>query len=146
VPDLEFYIDDTLDEVFRMEELFKKIKEDDKEYNPEPSEPRQKNMLAFKIALRYLFQKSLLMRSISSLPCLWWAWVWAHLPLIVVLHTFNGFENLAKSLYNSFYADITVSAIKGKTFADDKLLYDKLRNTKGVIAISKTLEEHISKS
>ena len=31
VPDLEFYIDDTLDEVFRMEELFKKIKEDDKE-------------------------------------------------------------------------------------------------------------------
>jgi ribosome-binding factor A len=29
VPDLEFYIDDTLDDVFRMEEIFKKIKTDD---------------------------------------------------------------------------------------------------------------------
>lgn len=31
VPDLEFYLDDSLDDVFRMEELFKKIKEDDKD-------------------------------------------------------------------------------------------------------------------
>ena len=30
VPELEFYLDETLDDVFRMEELFKKIKEDDK--------------------------------------------------------------------------------------------------------------------
>jgi ribosome-binding factor A len=30
VPDLEFYLDESLDDVFRMEELFKKIKDDDK--------------------------------------------------------------------------------------------------------------------
>ena len=31
VPELQFFIDDTLDYVFKMEEIFKKIKEDDKE-------------------------------------------------------------------------------------------------------------------
>jgi ribosome-binding factor A len=30
VPELQFYIDDTLDYVFKMEEVFKKLKEDDK--------------------------------------------------------------------------------------------------------------------
>ena len=33
MPDLQFYLDDTLDQVFKMEELFKKIQEEDK---PEP--------------------------------------------------------------------------------------------------------------
>ena len=31
VPELEFFVDDTLDHVFKMEELFKKIKEDERE-------------------------------------------------------------------------------------------------------------------
>jgi ribosome-binding factor A len=31
VPDVEFFLDDTLDDVFRMEELFKKIKSSDDE-------------------------------------------------------------------------------------------------------------------
>jgi ribosome-binding factor A len=31
VPDLEFFLDDTLDDVFRMDELFKKIKSQDEE-------------------------------------------------------------------------------------------------------------------
>jgi ribosome-binding factor A len=31
VPELEFFLDDTLDDVFRMEELFKKIKTEDDE-------------------------------------------------------------------------------------------------------------------
>ena len=30
IPELKFFLDDTLDHVFRMEELFKQIKEDDK--------------------------------------------------------------------------------------------------------------------
>ena len=29
IPELKFYLDDTLDQVFKMEELFKKIKDDD---------------------------------------------------------------------------------------------------------------------
>ena len=99
-------------------------------------------MLAFKIALRYLFsKKSTNAINIIAAVSMVGMGVGAF-ALIVVLSTFNGFENLAKSLYNSFYADITVSAIKGKTFADDKALYNKLRNAKGVMAISKTLEEN----
>lgn len=33
IPELKFYIDDTLDYVFKMEELFDKIKKDDEERN-----------------------------------------------------------------------------------------------------------------
>ncbi|CAN5301151.1 30S ribosome-binding factor RbfA [soil metagenome] len=34
IPELTFYIDDTLDYVFKMEELLKKVKEDDKSKGP----------------------------------------------------------------------------------------------------------------
>src|SRR5688572_13424974 len=36
IPELKFFLDDTLDHVFKMEELFKQIKEEDK--NPENNE------------------------------------------------------------------------------------------------------------
>lgn len=35
---------------------------------------------------------------------------------ILVLSVFNGFEDLVKSLYSSFYTDIRISPAKGKTF------------------------------
>ena len=35
VPEVEFYLDETLDDVFRMEELFKKIKANDQEVKGE---------------------------------------------------------------------------------------------------------------
>lgn len=35
IPELKFFLDDTLDHVFKMEELFKKIKEDEKKESPE---------------------------------------------------------------------------------------------------------------
>ena len=34
IPELQFYNDDTLDHVFKMEELFKQIKKDDEKFNP----------------------------------------------------------------------------------------------------------------
>jgi ribosome-binding factor A len=37
VPELQFYIDDTLDYVFKMEEVFKKLKEDDSKAGKEGS-------------------------------------------------------------------------------------------------------------
>lgn len=36
---------------------------------------------------------------------------------VLVLSVFNGFEDLVKSLYSSFYADVKVLPAKGKTFA-----------------------------
>lgn len=35
IPELKFFLDDTLDHVFKMEELFKQIKEDDEKKNNE---------------------------------------------------------------------------------------------------------------
>lgn len=99
-------------------------------------------MLAFKIALRYLFsKKSTNAINIIAIVSMIGMGVGAF-ALIVVLSTFNGFESLAKSLYNSFYADITVTAAKGKTFADNKTLSDNLHKVKSVLIISKTLEEN----
>jgi ribosome-binding factor A len=36
IPELKFFLDDTLDQVFKMEELFNKIKEDEAKNNNEP--------------------------------------------------------------------------------------------------------------
>ena len=42
IPELKFFLDDTLDHVFKMEELFKQIKEDDASKNAgSPSEPEK---------------------------------------------------------------------------------------------------------
>ena len=38
VPELQFFSDDTLDHVFKMEELFKKIKKDDENQSPAPTQ------------------------------------------------------------------------------------------------------------
>ncbi len=99
-------------------------------------------MLAFKIALRYLFsKKSTNAINIIAIVSMVGMGVGAF-ALIVVLSTFNGFEDLARSLYNSFYADITVTAAKGKTFTKDPQIIDKLRRLPAVEALSQTLEEN----
>jgi lipoprotein-releasing system permease protein len=99
-------------------------------------------MLIFKIALRYLFsKKSTNAINIIAAVSMVGMGVGAF-ALIVVLSTFNGFETLATSLYNSFYPDITVTAVKGKTFVDDPILRNKLIQSSQVLALSRTLEEN----
>ena len=49
--------------------------------------------------------------------------------LILVLSVFNGFEDLVKSLYTSFYPDIKVSPISGKTLT---LTADQIRHLSSV--------------
>jgi ribosome-binding factor A len=46
IPEIKFFLDDTLDQVFKMEELFNKIKsdEDDQATNKEDTEPRTTNL------------------------------------------------------------------------------------------------------
>ncbi len=99
-------------------------------------------MLTFKIALRYLFsKKSTNAINIIAAVSMVGMGVGAF-ALIVVLSTFNGFESLATSLYNAFYTDLTVTAIKGKTFTDDIQLRNKLISSPHVAALSRTLEEN----
>lgn len=61
--------------------------------------------------------------------------------LILVLSVFNGFEDLVKSLYSSFYPDIRIAPVTGKqiTLTQDQL--NKIRSVKGVMHISMVAEE-----
>lgn len=60
---------------------------------------------------------------------------------ILVLSVFNGFEDLVKSLYSSFYADIKVVPVRGKTFLLDSAQIAKLKSQPGVQAVSLIAEE-----
>src|ERR1700689_3186652 len=49
--------------------------------------------------------------------------------LVLVLSVFNGFEDLVKSLYSTFYTDIKISAQTGKTIT---LNNDQLKQLAGM--------------
>ncbi|HLP21594.1 MAG TPA: ABC transporter permease, partial [Chitinophagales bacterium] len=99
-------------------------------------------MLAFRIALRYIFsKKSTNAINVISRVSMLGMGVGAF-ALIVVLSVFNGFEGLVLSLYNSFYPDIEVRAVQGKTFEDNAVLSGKILKLDGVLTLSRTLEEN----
>jgi len=56
--------------------------------------------------------------------------------LIVVLSVFNGFEGLVKSLYTSFYPDIKISPVSGKTLTLTAGQLARLKAVPGVRAVS----------
>jgi ABC-type transport system, involved in lipoprotein release, permease component len=61
--------------------------------------------------------------------------------LILVLSVFNGFEDLVKSLYSSFYPDLKISPVSGKQITLTQAQLNKLRSVKGVRSISLIAEE-----
>ena len=61
--------------------------------------------------------------------------------LILVLSVFNGFEDLVKSLYSSFYPDLKISPVSGKQISLTQDQLNKLRAIKGVRSISLIAEE-----
>ncbi len=61
--------------------------------------------------------------------------------LILVLSVFNGFEDLVKSLYSSFYPELKVSPAYGKQITLNAEQLAKLRSVKGVRAVSLVVEE-----
>ncbi|MBK5285884.1 MAG: ABC transporter permease [Bacteroidia bacterium] len=62
--------------------------------------------------------------------------------LIIVLSVFNGFENLVRSLYNSFDPDIKITSAEGKTLNSDVVPFDKLKKINGISFIVPTIEEN----
>jgi len=60
---------------------------------------------------------------------------------ILVLSVFNGFEDLVKSLYSSFYPDIRIVPAKGKTFTLSNEQLKQIHQQTGVNAVSLTAEE-----
>jgi len=61
--------------------------------------------------------------------------------LILVLSVFNGFEDLVKSLYTSFYPDIKVSPFSGKTLTLTAGQIKQLTTVGGVKALSLIAED-----
>ncbi len=61
--------------------------------------------------------------------------------LVLVMSVFNGFEDLIKSLYNSFQPDIMVTPVQGKVFTIDSTTYTKLVDVEGVANVAKSIEE-----
>ncbi len=63
------------------------------------------------------------------------------MALIVVLSSFNGLSGLIKSLYNSFDADITISAQRGKTFQPIGAQFDSIRHLKGIRYFNEVMQD-----
>lgn len=60
---------------------------------------------------------------------------------IVVLSVYNGFEDLVKSLYASFYTDLKATPVQGKTFFLSPQELAAIKQTPGVKAYSLNVEE-----
>jgi lipoprotein-releasing system permease protein len=61
--------------------------------------------------------------------------------LILVLSVFNGFEDLVKSLYTSFYPDLKISPANGKTLTLNGDQLKQLAGIKGIRAVSLIAED-----
>lgn len=64
------------------------------------------------------------------------------MALVIVLSVFNGFDNLVKSLFNSFDPDLKISLVEGKTFVPVSQQLQLLSRTAGVAAFTKVVEEN----
>lgn len=64
------------------------------------------------------------------------------MALVIVLSVFNGFDNLVKSLFNSFDPDLKISLVEGKTFIPAGGQLNLLSKTSGVAAYTKVVEEN----
>jgi lipoprotein-releasing system permease protein len=60
---------------------------------------------------------------------------------ILVLSVFNGFEDLVKSLYGSFYSDIKIIPATGKTFLLTNTQLKKIQQLQGIQATTLVAEE-----
>lgn len=61
---------------------------------------------------------------------------------VLVLSVFNGFEGLVKSLYSSFYADLKIVPVKGKTFILTKAQLSQINHQPYISHTSMIAEEN----
>lgn len=93
------------------------------------------------IAKRYLFSKKStnIINIISAISVIGVAV--GTMALIVVLSVFNGFDDLIKSLFNSFDPDIKITSVNGKTFIPDSRL-DSLKTFKEIDIFTESVEDN----
>ena len=98
--------------------------------------------LPFYIAKRYLFSKKShnIINIISVISVV--GVTIGTLALVVVLSVFNGFEDLVKSLYNSFNPDLLITVKEGKTFHESDISRNDIEQIPGVISYTQVVEEN----
>lgn len=97
--------------------------------------------MTFLFAWRYFKAK----KSTNAINIIAWisivAIIFGTAALILVLSVFNGFEGLVKSLYSSFYTDLKVSPVSGKTITVTQEQLQQLKGLKGIKNFSLVVEE-----
>jgi lipoprotein-releasing system permease protein len=63
--------------------------------------------------------------------------------LIIVLSVFNGFENLTRSIYSAFDAELKITPKSGKTFFVDSAKIEQLLSTGDVENLTLILDENV---
>ena len=63
--------------------------------------------------------------------------------MIIVLSTFNGFENIVEGMINNYDPDIKITAKGKKTFALDSAISEQLKNSEEVSYYTPVLEEKV---
>jgi len=63
------------------------------------------------------------------------------MALIVILSVFNGFDNLVRSLINSFNPDLKITLAEGKAFTPGEAVMRQIQNVPGVMHVSFVLED-----
>jgi lipoprotein-releasing system permease protein len=98
--------------------------------------------LPFYIASRYLFSKKShnVINIISGISVV--GVMVGTLALIVVLSVFNGFEDLVKSLFNSFNPDLQITVKEGKTFDASAFPRNQIEQIPGVVSYTDVVEEN----
>ncbi len=100
-------------------------------------------MLAFKIALRYLFSpKSHSAINLITLVAACGVGI-ITAAMICMLSVYNGFEGLVSDLTSRFDPDLRIQASTGKTFDDNDTLRSLLLSHPDVAAVNATLEETV---
>ena len=95
----------------------------------------------FLFAWRYFKAK----KSVNAINVISWVSIVAIVigttALILVLSVFNGFEDLVKSLYSSFYTDLKITSASGKTLTVTAEQLRRLKSINGIKNYSLVVEE-----
>lgn len=95
------------------------------------------------IASRYLFFKNK-KQAINVLSLItMFAMACGSGALIIILSTFNGFENLSTSLQESFQPDLTITSVKNKHFYVEADILNKLKKIQNISTVSMVYEDKV---
>lgn len=64
------------------------------------------------------------------------------MALVIVMSVFNGLEDLIKSLFASFDAELKIEIVEGKSFLTNEEWLDSIRNLEGVAILTEVIEDN----